>query len=143
MKVYCNISECVFNKPLEKPHQRSYGRSYTPIGTTGQYSGTCGRKTFQVKAATVHTSQTKHILPQCASFTRLAIKTTTENLVSSCSESRCLHFDKDEGCLLPSDIYVAWQNVYHLGELTKYPKCDSFSNRGISGHIDFSKSGMR
>ena len=143
MTVYCSISECVFNQPLEESHQRSYGKSYTPIGTMGQYSGTCGRKTFQVEAATVHTSQTKHILPQCANFTRLATKAVTENLVSSCNEKRCLHFDKDEGCLIPSDIYVAWQNVYHLGELTKYPKCDSFSNRGISGHIDFSKSGMR
>ena len=141
MTVYCNINECVFNRPLNKSHQRSYGRSYTPIGTMGQYSGTCGLKTFRVKAATVHTSQTKHVLPQCASFTRLA-KAATENFISSCDERRCLHFDKDKGCIISSDVYVAWQNVYHLGEVSKYPKCDSFSNRGISGHIDFSKSGQ-
>ena len=150
MTVYCKISECVFNKELEEPHQRQYGRSYTPIGTTGQYSGKCGRKTFHVKAATVHSSQTKHILPQCDSFTTnaadVAMKKRSlamENPISSCNEKRCLHFDKKKGCVISSDIYVAWQSVYHLGELSKYPKCDSFSNRGISGHIDFSKSGMR
>jgi len=141
--VYCKISECVFNEKLEEAHQRQYGRSYTPIGTMGQYSGKCGRKTFQVEAATVRSSQTKHVIPQCASFTTSEADAAIvmENPVSSCNEKRCLHFKKGKGCVIPSDIYVAWQRVYHLGELSKYPKCDSFSNRSISGHIDWSKSG--
>ena len=143
MTVYCNINECVFNQLLEEPHQRQYGKGYTPIGTMGQYSGTCSRKTFHIESATIHTSQTKHILPQCASFSTDEADMAEEDIVSSCNERRCLHFDKEKGCVIPSDIYVAWQNVYHLGEVSRYPKCDSFSNRGISGHIDFSKSGIR
>jgi len=144
--VYCKISECVFNQELDKPHQRIYGRNYTPIGNMGQYSGTCGLGVLRVRTNTVHTSQTKHVIPECASFSEdetLLTVMATEPVVSFCDEKRCLHFGKGEGCTLPDDVYVAWQEVNFLGEVSRYPKCDSFSNRGISGHMDFSKSFQR
>ena len=147
MTVYGKISECVFNEELEKPHQRSYGKGYVPIGTMGQYSGKCTLGVLRVRANTVHTNQTKHIMPECTSFSEdetLLTAVAEEPIISFCNEKRCLHFEEDKGgCTIPDNVYVAWQDVYYLGERTKYPKCDSFSNRGIAGHIDFSKSFQR
>ena len=155
MTVYCDISECVFNKNLPEPHQRSYGYNYTPIGTMGQYSGKCGLSTFKVESKTVHTSQTRHIIPECANFSESNDAFSSSSAVTTfekpsgdsikvmCDEKRCLHFNVEKGCVSPNDWYVSWTTVSTFGEITKYPKCESFSNRGISGHYDFSKSGQR
>ena len=156
MTVYCDISECVFNQDLPEPHQRNYGHSYTPIGNMGQYSGKCGLSTFKVESKTVHTSQTRHIIPECvnfsesnAAFSSSSAVTTFEKPSSDstevlCDEKRCLHYSHEtEGCVSPIDWYVSWHTVNNLGDKTKYAKCESFSNRGISGHIDFSRSGLR
>ena len=154
MTVYCDISECVFNRELPEPHQRSYGRSYTPIGTMGQYSGKCGLSVFTVKARTVRTSQSRHIIPECTSFSTSHTSFSSPDAVTTfeqpsnedvqivCDEKRCLHYSHEtDGCVSPIDWYVSWHTVNNLGDITKYAKCDSFSNRGISGHIDFSRSG--
>ena len=146
MTVYCNISECVFNKELEEPHQRMYGRGYVPIGNTGQYKGTCSRGAITVKSGTVHTNQTKYVIPECTYFSEdvsLLEAIQKSEVESSCNEKRCLHFDSDSSCTLTPHVYVNWQTVNNLGKVTKYPKCDSFSNRRIAGHIDWSKSGIR
>jgi len=144
MTVYCNISECGFNQKLEEPHQRKYGVGYVPIGNMSQYSGKCVFDVIRIRTSTVQTSQTKHIVPVCDTFsedeTALSVL-EGEHMVAFCDERRCLHFDKDKGCMLPADVYVGWHTVVSLGEKTRYPVCTSFSNRGISGHIDWSKSG--
>ena len=143
MTVYCNIKECVNNEELPDPHQRSYGRSYTPIGDSGQYTGKCSLPVFNVKATTVHTFQTKHIIPECANYSESTDSNIEKSEFSSCNEKRCLHFHEEKGCVATPDLYVDWITVVNLGDKTRYPKCNSFSNRGISGHIDWSKSGIR
>ena len=144
MSIYCNISECVFNAKLEEPHQRMYGRGYVPIGDTGKYLGQCSLGVLRVKANTVHTNQTKHVMPECASFSEdetLLTAMSDEPILSFCNEKRCLHYDTEKGCTLPDNVYVTWQQVNNVGKISYFPKCDSFSNRRISGHIDWSKSG--
>ena len=154
MTTYCNINECVFNKELPEPHKRNYGYNYTPIGTMGQYSGKCGLSTFTVKARTVRTSQSRHIIPECVSFSdsvdafaSSSVATTLEKPSNEdtqvlCNEIRCLHYSHEtDGCVAPIDWYVSWHTVNNLGDITKYAKCESFSNRGIKGHIDWSRSG--
>lgn len=152
--VYCDISECVFNKELPEPHQRSYGYNYTPIGTMGQYSGRCGLSTFKVESKTVHTSQTIHIIPECTNFSTSTDAFSSSNAATTfekpsnddvqivCDEKRCLHYSYEtQGCVSPIDWYVSWTTINNLGDVTKYAKCESFSNRGVKGHIDWSRSG--
>ena len=89
MSIYCNISECVFNAKLEEPHQRMYGRGYVPIGDTGKYLGQCSLGVLRVKANTVHTNQTKHVMPECASFSKdetLLTAMSDEPILSFCNE---------------------------------------------------------
>ena len=151
MTTYCNINECVFNRELPEPHQRMYGRSYTPIGNMGQYSGICGLSIFNVKATTVTTAQTRHIIPECTSFsTSINASSSTvtdfqkpsnEDTQVLCDEKRCLHYSHEtQGCVSPIDWYVSWLTVNHLGDITKYAKCESFSNRGFKGHMDLSRT---
>ena len=154
MTTYCNINECVFNRELPEPHQRSYGYNYTPIGTMGQYSGKCGLSVFTVEASTVKTHQASYIIPECTSFSDSTDAFSSSNAVTTfekpsnedtqvlCNETRCLHYSHEtDGCVAPIDWYVSWFTVNNLGDKTKYAKCESFSNRGIKGHIDFSRSG--
>ena len=143
MTVYCNIKECVNNEELSDPHQRNYGINYTPIGNSGQYTGKCSLPVFNMRATTVHTFQTKHIIPECANYSESTDSNIEKPEFSSGNEKRCLHFHEEKGCVATPDLYVDWITVVNLGDKTRYPKCDSFSNRGIKGHIDWSKSGIR
>lgn len=121
----------------------------------GQYSGMCGLSVFDVKATTVRTSQSLHIIPECVSFSdsvdafaSSSVATTLEKPSNEdtqvlCDETRCLHYSHEtQGCVSPIDWYVSWHTVNSLGDKTKYAKCESFSNRGIKGHIDWSRSGQ-
>ena len=161
-KIYCNVTECFFNKTLAEKHTKKRRPGFTPlVDSLDEYAGVCVRDGIQVAYGEFH-SPSKRIqrVAYCESFlTGKYIKsvdssTTWEDLskdkvfVMSCNVYDCAFNTaskrgevggcrkKDEDALIYVDLY----KVYDDNEEFMVARCSSHSNRRFEGHIDWSRA---
>ena len=164
-KIYCNVTECFFNKPLAETHTKKRRPGFTPlVDSMDEYVGSCARDGIQVAYGEFR-SPSKRIqrVAYCQSYdTGKYIKyvkstddyTTWTDLsgdevfVMGCSVYNCAFNTASKkgevgGCRKVDEdkpIYVDLYKVYDDNEEFMVARCSSHSNRRFEGHIDWAKA---
>ena len=161
-RIYCNVTECFFNKPLDEKHTKKRRPGFTPlVDSMDEYVGSCVRDGIQVAYGTFR-SPGKRIqkVAICQSMsTGEYIRSTDDTItwedlsndevfVMSCSVYDCAFNTSSKrgevgGCRKVDEdtpIYVDLIKVYDDNEELMIARCSSHSNRRFEGHIDWSRA---
>ncbi len=150
-EIYCNITECFFNRPLDEPHQKEGRPGFTPLAGTGIFRGTCGKASINIRQKRF-LSSTRQLqsLAICEDYSTEAVDEETQDEVRISCDRRdclfntakkegdvgeCIKFDNDD-----KPLYVDSKIVYDGNDTIVVPQCESFSNKLYKGHFDWSKA---
>ena len=68
-QIYCNVTECFFNQPLEEPHTKKGRPGFSAIGGTDQYRGFCGNSGIEMRYEVFRSpTDMKQKVAYCSSF---------------------------------------------------------------------------
>lgn len=153
-EIYCNLTQCFFNRPLGEPHQKEGRPGFIPLAGTGIFKGICGKSNIRIKQKR-YLSSTRQLqsLAICDDFSieeKLSESKETQNEVRISCDRRdclfntakkegdvgeCIKFDNDD-----KPLYVDSKTVYDGNDRIIVPQCESFSNKLYKGHFDWSKA---
>lgn len=162
-KVYCNVTKCFFNQPLEEPHTKKGRPGFTPIGGTDKYVGICGRSGPEIRYKVFRSpTDLKQRVAYCDSFVTgdsvIYLKSMDGGVTWGPEEIKsesfvCRVFDcayntspgrgefgqcrkLDEG----QPIYVDLITVFDGNEKKQVARCSSEAKRFFEGHVDWAKA---
>ena len=162
--VYCNADVCGNWRELDEVHHRDYGPNYKPIGNTGQYRGRCSMIPFFDYVRVRSSGGTEQEVGVCGSYNsngdfsvvkdiRQLINDPAWNIDGAkltfdgnCNVRPCLYNDAEHNSCIKQhdelDRYVDVKTLRNRNNKKEMAVCNSFSNRGIKGHIDMTKFGF-
>jgi len=117
MKVYCKNKECRHYRVLDRPVSFSFNKFSEPLGNLAR--GYCS-------------IEPEFIPVDYSSSDFKATQTVCHQAKGLCKQSLCLH--NDLGACKRGEILVEESLI------SKYIICKCFSNRSLSGHVDWSRN---
>ena len=163
-RIYCNVTECFFNRPLEEPHTKKGRPGFTPIGGTDKYVGMCGRSGLEMRYKVfISPTSMKQKIAYCGGFiTEVDVEyskstdsgaTWGAGLVVEPEPFICKVFDCEfnmspdretgSSCRKLDDgepIYVDLIKVFDGNDTIQIPRCSSEAKRFFEGHVDWAKA---